>query len=87
MNYAVAIAAGLVFMLWSGGQQGWAVFAGFLGGVIYLTELMFFDMTSCSCDKGKIWSPLTQTFRVHKKCGGSGVRQRLGRRLWDRRVS
>jgi hypothetical protein len=90
MNYVVMGTAGLVWFLWNGGQQGWAIIALILGVCIYFVELAMFDMAPCQgnllfpCQQGKIWSPLGGTFRRHKACGGSGFRQRFGRRLWDR---
>lgn len=43
-----AVAAGLVLVLWFGGQHGYAVLAGVLGMIAYLLELAIFDMGPCS---------------------------------------
>lgn len=90
MNYVVMGTAALAWFLWSSGQHGWAVIAVIAGIGTYVVEIAWFDMAPCSgnllfpCQQGKIWSPFGGTFRRHRACGGSGFRQRMGRRLWDR---
>lgn len=81
----VAAGVGVVVFLWLGGQHGAAALVGLAGGLVYAVDLAFFDTAPCSCEKGKVWSPLTQTFKIHSKCGGSGFRPRFSRRLWHRR--
>lgn len=68
----VAAGVGVVVFLWLGGQHGTAVLVGLIGAAVYAVDLAFFDTAPCSCDKGKVWSPLTQTFKTHGKCGGQG---------------
>ena len=82
-----AIAAGAVLLLWIGSYHTQAIGTAFLGLVAYVVECAIFDMGPCHwCDHGKQDSPVSNNFRVCRKCGGSGVRKRLGRRLWERRT-
>jgi rRNA maturation endonuclease Nob1 len=82
-----AIALGLVLVLWLSNHHAQAIGVAFLGIVAYVVECAIFDMRPCHwCDRGKQDSPMSNNFRVCRKCGGSGVRKRLGRRLWERRA-
>lgn len=82
--------AAVVLFLWLGGERGWAVLVVLAGLGVYAVDCAVFDEAPCSgglfyrCDRGKIWSPGSRTFRRHKKCGATGFRPRLARRLWNR---
>lgn len=78
--------AGVVGVLWVGGYHSIAVLALVAGAVIYVVELMLFPWMKCAgCQAtGEQWSPLTQTFRTCKKCGGLRKQVRWGRRLWTK---
>lgn len=83
---AVASVAGLIVFLWLGDERGAATIVALIGSLVYAADMALFDTAKCSCENGKVWSPLTQTFKTHSRCGGSGFRPRLSRRLWHRRV-
>lgn len=66
------------------GWYGWAALAAIAGLLIYIIDDAVHDNAPCSCEGGKIRSPLTRKFRLHKACGGKGVRRSIGRRIFDR---
>ena len=77
--------AGFVVFLWMGGKQGTASLIATVGIVVYFFDVGLNPMIPCTCDGGKKWSPLTKSFRFHKRCGGKGIRRRPLRELFDKR--
>ncbi|MGH3828064.1 MAG: hypothetical protein ACRDQX_12980 [Pseudonocardiaceae bacterium] len=81
----LAVTAGLVLLLWSGGSQGYAVVAGLLGFAVWLLDVSLFPMGKCSrCEHGRQHSPLGGGFRPCRACGGAGVRPKWGARMGSR---
>ena len=77
---------GIVVLLWLAGYHGTATLVLVAVAAVWWFDAVFFDEEKCWCDGGKVRSPLTRTWRRHRKCGGTGVRQRRSRRLLDRRM-
>ena len=79
----VGVAAGLA---WVGGYRSIAVLVFVAGAVVYAVELMWFPWVKCTgCHAtGEQWSPLSQSFRTCKECGGLRKQVRWGRRFWTR---
>jgi hypothetical protein len=67
-----------------GGYYGWAALAALIGISVYLIDDAVHDNEPCSCEGGKVRSPLTRKFRWHKACGGKGIRRSIGRRIFNR---
>ena len=89
MSRRTEIIAGAVvfmFLLWSGGYHGWAALIGLAGVGVWFVDVWWFDEEKCWCDNGKVRSWLTRTWRKHRRCGGTGVRRRRSRRVFDRSV-
>lgn len=78
-------AAGVVAVLWLGDQRALAAFVLLVGAVLWWFDAVFFDEEKCWCDNGKVRSWFTDTWRRHRRCGGTGVRPRRSRRLLNRR--
>lgn len=76
--------AGLVLFLWFGGYHGAAVVVFLVAGLLWWVDAAFFDEEKCWCDNGKVRSPITRTWRKHRRCGGSGVRPRRSHRVFKR---
>lgn len=77
--------AALVVVLWFGGYHGFAVLAFLVAALVWWMDAAFFDEAKCWCDNGKVRSPITQTWRRHRRCGGTGVRPRRSRRFLQRK--
>lgn len=75
---------GLVAVLWASGYHGAAVVVFLVAGLLWWVDAAFFDEEKCWCDNGKVRSPITRTWRKHRRCGGSGVRPRRSRRFMNR---
>lgn len=75
----------MVLLLGLDGHPGYALEAAFLSLVAYAVDVAVFPLAPCSrCHGGRQDSPASRAFRRCGACGGAGVRQRLGRRLWNR---
>lgn len=64
---------------------GWLALAGaaFVCALIYAVSCWWFPFAHCSCSGGKVMREDGKVFRVCRRCGGSGRRLRVGRRVWN----
>lgn len=81
----LAYVAGVVVLLWLGDHRGLASLMIVAGAALWWFDAVFFDEEKCWCDNGKVRSWFTDTWRRHRRCGGTGVRPRRSQRLFNRR--
>lgn len=62
---------------------GWAVAGGVAAALVYAVQCWWWPYAAClKCDgAGRFRSPTGRAWRNCRRCGGSGTRVRVGRRL------